>query len=243
MTKNLYIFSYGLSFSQITLETIAVFKKCDIVYCPVMDKITAEHFTEMFPELGPKIKPFKLSRQKETERIVLGAFRSSNTVGFLTFGNPAFLNGNLHELAGAAARKGIRTAFFSAVSSIDALITLFKLNIENELRLIDISRIRETTVLTPDINTMFFSVNRLNFPEESKRKKMFLTKIAGAYAPDSPVYLAACCANMDNSASVLTGTAGALKSMIAKADPRQTLFIPAASRDHYWQKSFYSEPF
>jgi hypothetical protein len=230
MTKNLYIFSYGLKFSHITRETLEVFKKCGVVYSPVLDSKSAERFSAKFPDLGRKLKLIELDRRKGMEKTVLDGFKTHDTVGFLTFGNPAFLNGNLHGLARAAESKKITVTFLEAVSSLDALINLFKLNLENELRLIDVSRLNKDTVLTPGANTMFFSLNRLNAPGEAARKRMFLAKVAKAYAPGAAVHLAACCTGEAGGSSLLTGKAGGLAALLAGAGANQTLFIPANSR-------------
>ncbi len=230
MTKNLYIFSYGLKFSHITRETLEVFGKCGIVYTPVFDAVTAARFTAKFPNLGRKLRLIKLDSRKGAEKTVLDGFNGRAAVGFLTFGNPAFLNGNLRALAKAAERKKITVTFLEAVSSVDALINLFKLNLENELRLIDASRINRATVLTPGANTMFFSLNRLNAPEEAVRKKLFLSKVSHAYAPGAAVHLAACCTGDGGGSSLLTGKAGGLKALLAGAGASHTLFIPANSR-------------
>ena len=124
------------------------------------------------------------------------------------------------QRARAAEARKISVTFLEAVSSLDALINFFALNLENELRLIDASRLNKGTALTPGANTMFFSLNRLNDPAEAARKKLFLAKVAGAYPAGATVHLAACC----------TGEAGGLGALLAEAGANHTLFIPANSR-------------
>lgn len=233
MKKNLYIFSYGLKQAHITLETLGALRKCGVVYTPAVDKISAAKLEKLMPDL----KHIDGMSEKETIRSVLGGFKSHNTVGFLTYGNPMFINGYQHTLAAAASRREIRVKFFEAVSSIDALMTLFNLNLMNELRLIEISRLREETILTPGIDSMFFSAYQLHAPEMMRRKELFLSKAAAAYPADAAVYLAACCVGERGADSfILKSSVKELRSLLGKADKKHTLFIPAAGgrKETYW---------
>jgi len=236
--KTLNIFSYGLKFSHITLETIEAFKTCGVVYCPVFDKVMAAKFSAKFRELGPKLELFSWTGQAHMDKLVLAGFAAQSTVGMLTFGNPAFLNQPFHKLAETAAARGIQTVFFNAVSSIDALITLFRLNLENELRLVETTRFTKKTVLTPGVNTMFFSIHD-GSPAGRRSKQVFLSRLSAAYRADAAVYLAACGAGENGEDSLLKSTVGELALLLGRATEKHTLFIPADSWRREGRNNFY----
>jgi len=226
--KKLYIFSYGLYPEQITLETLAAMRQCGVVYTHCLDKATAAQFSRQAPGM-------KLTRglnREETVKAAVTALVKHDTVGFLTYGNPLFLNQTAAEVMKAAARKNAEVRVFAGVSSFDALINLFALNKYSPrgLRLVDAAFSAENPVFTPDMDTLIFVPDVLNLPENSARRKNFVAAALKAYPETARVCLADCACISSRSAKVIKGDIGGLAGLLKKINERHTMFIPAVKR-------------
>ena len=133
--KKLYLFSYGLYPGQVTLETLAAMRRCGAVYTHCLDKATAGQFAK----LAPGLKLTAGLGREETAAAAVSALEKHDTVGFLTYGNPLFLNQTAAAVMKAAAGKKAAVSVFAGVSSFDALVNLFNLNKYSPrgLRLVD----------------------------------------------------------------------------------------------------------
>ena len=224
--KKLYIFSYGLYPWQLTLETLAAMRECGAVYSHCLDSQTVRQFLKIVPGLN-------LIAGMDSDAAVLAAtqgLEKYDVVGFLTYGNPLFLNRSATELAAAAGKKAEVTVF-AAVSSFDALINLFNLNSFSTrgLRLVDTASSLEQHDFTPDIDTLFFVPYALNRPGNAAAKKKFIAAAARAYPESAQVYLADCASVVCRSPKVVKSTMRGFSMLLSGLNERHTLFIPAVA--------------
>ncbi|OGR74958.1 MAG: hypothetical protein A2X32_10595 [Elusimicrobia bacterium GWC2_64_44] len=226
--KKLYIFSYGLYPGQVTLETLAAMKECGAVYTHCLDAATAARFAGLAP--GLKLNT-GLSREA-TAKAAVAALSKFDTVGFLTYGNPLFLNQTAAEVMKAAAAKKAAVRVFAAVSSFDTLVNLFNLNkfSPRGLRVVDAAASIDAPHFTPEMDTLIFVPDVLNLKSNAAAKKKFLAAAKAAYPPSAPAYLADCASISAAEAKVIKGTVGALASLLKKVNERHTLFLPAVKK-------------
>jgi len=223
--KQLYIFSYGLYPGQLTLETLAAMKECGEVYSHCLDAVTAEKFRKFTPGL----KLIAGLDPRGTAQAAVSGLEKHDTVGFLTYGNPLFLNQTTAELQKAAAEKKARVKVFAAVSSIDALVNLFNLNkySKDGLRLADATALVDRLVLTPKMDTLLFVPYLLNLPGNDWLRNKFIKAAQKAYPAGAPVYLADCASISARAPRVIKGKMSSLRPLLAKLNERHTIFIPA----------------
>lgn len=224
--KKIHIFSYGLYPGQFTLEALAAIKECGEVYTHCLDKTTAERFAG----LAPKLKLNTGMDRVQTAGAVAAALARHDTVGFLTYGNPLFLNQTAAELIKAAAARKAAVRVFAGVSSFDALVNLFNLNkfSPRGLRLVDAAASIDAPSFTPDMDTLVFVPDVLNIGGNSAARKLFIAAAAEAYPADAPVYLADCGSISGREPRVVRGKISGLVSLLKKVNKRHTIFIPAA---------------
>lgn len=223
--KKLYIFSYGLYPGQVTLETLLAMRECGEVYSHCLDAASARQFRRYAPRL-------RLTGRLGLERTaaaVAAALGKHDTVGFLTYGNPLFLNQTAPLLAAAAARRRAEVRVFAAVSSFDALVNLFGLNPFSPagLRLLDAGTWSAAQRLHPEMDTLVFVPDRLRGPGAAGRLEAFIEAARAAYPGAAPAFLADCYASENSRHRTVAGTAGGLRALLARAGERTTLFIPA----------------
>ncbi len=223
--KQMLIFSYGLRPGQVTLETLAAMRKCGVVYSHCLDADTARQFRGYARRL---LLTGRLGLEGTAEAAA-AALEEHDTVGFLTYGNPLFLNRTVSLLSAAAARRKAQVRVFPAVSSFDALVNLFDLNKFSlrGLRLVDAAASLDAPSFDPGMDTLVFVPYVLNLRGRAAARKKFLAAAAAAYPPDAMACLADCYAAEGGRDRVLSGTVGDLRRLLAKARETSTLFIPA----------------
>ncbi len=223
--KKLYIFSYGLYPGQVTLETLAAMRRCGAVYTHSLDKATARKFEG----LAPGLRLTAGLDRRGTALAAIAALENNDTVGFLTYGNPLFLNQTAAEVLKAAAGVKAEVRVFAAVSSLDALVNLFRLNrfSTRGLRLVDAAASIDKPFFTPDMDTLVFVPDVLNLPANGACKKRFIAAAVKTYPRAAAVYLADCASIANRSDRVIKGKIGALAVLLAKVNERHSLFIPA----------------
>jgi hypothetical protein len=225
--KKVYIFSYGLQSSHITLETLAAMRECGVIYTHCLDAASARHFSR----LAPGLKLLNGLDRRRTARAAVAGLKKHDTVGFMTYGNPLFLNQTAAEVMAAAAEKKAQCRVFAAVSSFDAMVNLFNLNNFSlrGLRVVDTATSMDRGDFTPDMDTLFFVPYALNRPANAAIKKRFIAAAAKAYPPSARVYLADCASVAFDEPRVLKGHMGAFGPLLAKLNERHTLYIPAVA--------------
>lgn len=224
--KKLYIFSYGLYPWQMTLETLAAMRECGAVYSHCLDG----HTVSQFRKIAPGIKLVPGTDRDSAVKAAARGLEKHSVVGFLTYGNPLFLNRSAADLAEAAGKKA-EVRVFAAVSSFDALVNLFNLNSFSTrgLRLVDTASALDLPDFTPDIDTLFFVPYALNRPGSAAARKKFVAAAAKAYPVSAQVFLADCASVVCREPRVVKGVIGGLGKLLSRLNDRHTLFIPAVA--------------
>jgi hypothetical protein len=226
--KELYVLSYGLHPGQMTLETLAAMRACGAVYSNSLDEASLRKFRRLVPE----IKLTSGLGHRGTAREVAKGFARHDKVGFLTYGNPLFLNRSAAEVMAAAKARGAAVTVFPGVSSFDAIINLFNLNKYSTrgLRLVDLASASDLHFFTPEMDTLFFVPDVLNLPASAGRKRRFLAAAARAYPPSAPVYAADCVSISNEKTRVEKCRVGGLAGLFGRLNERHTIYIPAAAK-------------
>jgi len=227
----LLLCSYGLRPEQISIETIAQLRSCDMVFSNSLNQADAERFK-------PYCRKLCAMEGCSWEALmgrVFKAFSNKNKIAFLTYGNPFFLT-PAAILAKKAARRGIDFKVMEGVSSFDAIINHLRLGeyAPDGLRLVNLgdSFVDKTRKCTPSMDTLFFSLWRLNVKGNSGIKKNFVKELSSAYGPVHPVVI------IDHPHSVKT-TIALLGHMMDKVCLTTTIYVPAVMQNRYRRlKSF-----
>jgi len=223
--KLLYIFSFGMKPSQITLETLAALKKCDVVFSHCLDGREGDF-------ISGACKEFRMLRGLnglQISGLVKKAFLTRATVGFLTYGNPFFLNATTALINAEMKKAGICVRVIPAVSSFDAIINLMDLNrySTSGLRLVDVAAVRKDVPLTPEMDTLFFVIGDLNLKGNGRYREKFFEKLKKTYSREHSVFLVNCARIGAESGRLMRTSVARLKKTFNKADEVTTLFIPA----------------
>jgi hypothetical protein len=223
--KKLCVFSYGLHPYQMTLETLAAMRGCGAVYTNSLDPASLPSFRKLTP--GIKLTG-RLSHRGTALEVAKG-FSKHDKVGFLTYGNPLFLNRSAYEVIRAAREKKAEVEVLPAVSSLDALINIFDLNKYSPygLRLVDAAASSDRHFFFPEMDTFIFVPYILNMPVCTGRKRKFLAAAAKAYAASAPVYLADCASISNTKTTVEKSTIAGLPALLEKLKQSHTLYFPA----------------
>ena len=233
--KTLYIFSYGLRPSQITLETLAALKKCDLVFSHSLEGGTGDFISKA-------CKEFRLLRELNQRQIVSSvkkAFLTCRTVGFLTYGNPFFLNATTALINTEMKRAGICVRVMPAVSSFDAIVNLMDLNkySTSGLRLVDVAAVMEDIPLTPEMDTLFFVIGDLNLKRNCRHREKFFKNLKKTYPGIQSCVLINCACIGDGSGRLIKTSVARLNKAFNKVDKVTTLFIPAVANNAIGKKA------
>ncbi|OGS28573.1 MAG: hypothetical protein A2218_05015 [Elusimicrobia bacterium RIFOXYA2_FULL_53_38] len=228
--KTLIIASFGLEPKHITLETLAALKKCDAVFSDCLDGAGGAgefirracvnfEFLRGFPGRGIA------ARLNE-------AFIRHDTVGFLTYGNPCFLNPATTLISGIMAAAKVKVSILPAVSSFDSIVNLLDLNkfSLSGLRLVRSVEDMEEMLFVPEMETLLFLPGHLNRKENEKHKKRFLNSLRSAYPGEHAVFLInrPC---MDSGGGLIKTTVSGFENIFDKVDKATTVFLPAAAEN------------
>lgn len=224
--KKLYIFSYGLHPGQVTLETLAAMRECGAVYSHCLDAAVKKQFSRF----ARRLTAVDGRDRRGAAQAAVRALEKYDTVGFLTYGNPLFLNRTADALIEAAGKKA-EVKIFAAVSSFDGLVNMFNLNKFSPpgLRVADTAALLHKPVFTPDTDTLFFVPYALNLPGNESCRAAFAAGLKAAYPPSAPVYLAECGAVSQQDKAV-TGRVSGIAALLNRVNERHTLFVPAVRR-------------
>jgi precorrin-2 methylase len=223
--KTLIIASFGLQPKHVTLETLAVLKKCGVVFSHCLEKggkdLLARSCTEFESLRGLSLE--------ETAGKVKKAFSAYDTVGFVTYGNPFFLNATTalinREMAGA----GISVTVLPAVSSFDSIVNLLDLNkfSLDGLRLVDTAAAMKAMRFTPEMDTLFFVVGDLNLKGNEKYRAAFLKGLEVNYPAQHPLTVINCPAPEAEAGRLLKTTVSKFKTVFSKVDIVSTILVRA----------------
>jgi len=226
--KTLLFASYGLEPKHITLETLAALKKCGVVFSHCLDGGKGDFIAKACPNF----KSLRGLSIEKTAARVKAAFSACDLVGFLTYGNPFFLNATAVLVKRAAEAAGIKVKVLPAVSSFDAIVNLMDLNEFSRagLRLVDASAAAakaDGLTFTPEMDTLFFVLGDLDFSSGRGAGAAFLKGLGAAYPKDHPVSIINCPTIEDAEGRLVTAAVSRLKTAILKADKVSTILVPA----------------
>jgi hypothetical protein len=224
--KKLYILSYGLHPGQATLETLAALRECGEVHTHCLEGAAKNQFSRF----ARRIVCSPGHDRKGAAEAAVKALARHDTVGFLTYGNPLFLNRTAEELI-LAARGKAEVRVFAAVSSFDGLVNMFNLNKFSPagLRVADTAALLHAPVFTPEMDTLFFVPYALNLPGNESCRAAFAAGLKAAYPPAAPVYLAECGAVSEKDKAV-KGRVSGIAALLARVNEKHTLFVPAVRK-------------
>ena len=225
--KRLVICSYGLEPKHITLETLAALKKCGAVFSHSLEGGSGDFIAQscaQFENLRGLDGPGIAARLKE-------AFEEHDTVGFLTYGNPFFLNAATVLIKAGMAAAKVKVSVLPAVSSFDSIVNLLDLNKFSltGLRLVDAAASLAALLFTPEMDTLFFSAGVLGPGRGNKRRAEFLKGLAAAYPGGHPVSIVNCPCIGNASGRLIKTTVSRLGGVFAKVNNVSTILVPAVN--------------
>lgn len=223
--KTLIMASYGLQPKQVTLETLAGLKECGIVFSHCLDR----GGNDLIARSCAKFEPLRGLSLDETAARVKKAFSTHDTVGFITYGNPFFLNATAAKINREMASAGVGVTVLPAVSSFDSIVNLMDLNKFSlaGLRLVDTAAAMKEMRFTPEMDTLFFVVGDLNLKGNEKYRESFLGGLIKAYPGAHSVRIINCPAIEDAAGRVVATTVSELKTVFSKADKASTILVTA----------------
>lgn len=224
-SKTLIIASYGLQPKHVTLETLAVLKKCGVVFSHCLDR----GGNDPLARSCARFEPLRGLSLTETAGRVKKAFAGHDTVGFITYGNPFFLNATTALINKEMAAAGISVTVLPAVSSFDSIVNLLDLNkfSLDGLRLVDTAAAMERLKFTPAMDTLFFVVGDLNLKGNEKYRAAFLKGLEGTYPARHPVTIINCPTIENDAGRLIRTTVSKFKAAFSKADLVSTILVPA----------------
>jgi len=225
--KRLVICSYGLEPKHLTLETLAALKKCGAVFSDSLEGGAGDFIARAcaeFENLRGLSAPGITARLKE-------AFAGHDNVGFLTYGNPGFLNATTALIKAGMAAAGVKVSVLPAVSSFDSIVNLLGLNKFSlaGLRLVDMAACMDDLRLTPELDTLFFVAGDLNLKGNDKWRAAFLKGLAAAYPGGHPLTVVNCPCIGNVSGRLIKTTVSRLGGVFAKVDKASTILVPAVT--------------
>lgn len=223
--KTLIVASFGLQPKHVTLETLAVLKKCGLVLSHCLDKGGRDLLARSCPNFE-SLRGLSLS---ETAAKVRKAFSAHDTVGFITYGNPCFLNATTALINKEMAAAGIEVAVLPAVSSFDTIVNQLDLNkfSLNGLRLVDTAAAMKEMKFTPAMDTLFFVVGDLNLKGNEKYRAAFLKGLSENYPATHPVTVINCPTIEHEAGRLLETTISKFKTVFPQADLVSTILVRA----------------
>ncbi|MEI7529574.1 MAG: SAM-dependent methyltransferase, partial [Elusimicrobiota bacterium] len=188
--KRLIICSYGLEPKHITLETLAELKKCGVVFSHSLEAGAGGL-------VARSCKKFECLRGLTAAGITASlkkAFAEHDTVGFLTYGNPLFLNATTALIKAGMAAARVKVSVLPAVSSFDSIVNLLDLNKFSlaGLRIVDLAACMDDLRITPEMDTLFFVAGDLNLKGKEKYRAAFFKGLAAAYPGAHPATIVNC---------------------------------------------------
>ncbi|MBI4351884.1 MAG: hypothetical protein HY550_10620 [Elusimicrobia bacterium] len=223
--KTLIIASFGLQPKQVTLETLAGLKRCGLVFSHCLERGGKDLLTRSCPGFV-SLRGLSLAG---TAAKVKKAFSSFDTVGFITYGNPFFLNATAALINKEMAAAGINVTVLPAVSSFDSIVNLLDLNkfSLNGLRLVDMAAAMKALRFTPEMDTLFFVAGDLNLKGNGKCRSAFLGGLEENYPAGHPVTVINCPTIEDDAGRVIKTTVSKFKTVFPKVDIVSTILVPA----------------
>ncbi len=209
--KTLYICGFGLYEKQITLETIEIINKSEIVISPSIYRKSI--FSKKLISVG------KLPVEKIIE-LLNKLFKRYKTITFIVYGNPGFLNSITVDIKRVL--KDVNIFIIPAVSSFDCIINLLE-NLNLIKSNLIISNLNHSIDLNPKYDMLLFSGEVLKSKEKLEIfKKRFIKK----YHKRHYFFIIAVKDYFYNKNYLLKTTVKKLEKDIFKIEEMSTIYIP-----------------
>jgi hypothetical protein len=231
--KTLVLCSYGLRPEQITLETITELKTCDTVFAAGLNTKSAD----LLKTYCANFKSLPARNMKADAERVFRSFPGKSKVGFLTFGNPFFVNDIASLLCDRAESAGIAVKVLGGVSSFDMIANILRPRKypPEGLRIVDMSAIPDGRVKpAAGMDSLFFCMRFLEQKGNARRKERFIKSVTAAYGGSHPAVIIKCSRLACLGDKLVKTTVAGLKDALAAADEASTVFIPARKRGTYF---------
>jgi siroheme synthase len=126
MTKRsgrLVLCSYGLNVNQMTLETLAALRDCDVVYSQVL----SDESKRSLERVCPAIETLKISDLDGIVEFLISQVGSGRRVAYLTYGDPMILNQCCEMLAARCEKDGLDYRVYLGISYLNELLGVLRL--------------------------------------------------------------------------------------------------------------------
>jgi precorrin-6B methylase 1 len=220
--KKLFAVSYGLgSPAQLTLDALATLKSCDVVYANSADKTTEERLKS----LGISLRNYPGKSYEAILLDILTALNRCGKVGFLTYGNPFFMNPPMAGLL-AAASKVAEIDVLPGISSFDTLVNMFGLSAlrPEGILVLDLNFFIKKPRFAPGPDIFMFAPFRLKARANAAAKAKFLKALQAAYPPGFPLFLIKCSADPGR-VQILEGKVSSFPALLRRCREEHTLVL------------------
>jgi siroheme synthase len=120
---SLVLCSYGLSVNQITLETLAALRDCDVVCSEAL----SEGSRRALESICPPIEPLNGRRSDEIVESLISQVRKGRKVAYLTCGDPMVWNERCETLVARCEREGLDHRVYRGISYLNELLGILRL--------------------------------------------------------------------------------------------------------------------
>ena len=119
----LVLCSYGLTIHQLTLETLAALRGCDIVYCQSL----SDDSKRALERTCPPIEALNDRGMDDVVELLISQVRRGRKVAYLTYGDPMILNHCCERLAARCEREGLEYRIYPGISYLSKLFCALRL--------------------------------------------------------------------------------------------------------------------
>jgi len=220
--KNFIVASYGLADSgQITHESAQALKNCEVVFANSADGATEARLKT----LGLPLLNYPGKSYTAVLADILKRFKHCEKVGFLTYGNPFFMNPPMQDLLAAVA-KVAKVSVLPGISTFDMLVNMFGLSSlrPEGIRVLDLNFFMKKPLFIPGPDVFMFAPFRLNVRGNAAARGKFQRALSAAYPPGFPLFLVKC--NPDAARlEILEGKVSSFQELLRRCREEHTLVL------------------
>jgi len=224
----------GLRVEQMTLETLRVLKKCDVVFHDFLDGRAVARLRPLCRDLRDLNRLRADESEKATTDVILSALAPGRTVAFLCYGHPMVLQWTAVHLIRRCRADGIPCATVSAMTALDDILVDAGVPVMDlGLQLCLPNRALELDLpLLPHVPTAVMLLSHLWTVRGGVRK--FARYLGRYYRPDQPVIIVRSSRVVKDpvlrQATTLRGLAAALNRLPLKERFNASLLLPAGNK-------------
>ncbi|MBI3554154.1 MAG: hypothetical protein HY077_16780 [Elusimicrobia bacterium] len=226
----LWLFGVGIDRPyEITLDTITELKSCEVVFTQPDTREVRELLEAVYPGLRSvgdisRSSATNAERQEVVWRAVSAELGKGKKVGYVSYGHP-FLFGEGHVMAGRCKAAGYEYRVFTAVSSIDGMLTMLQKDLESvegEFHVLNAQSLLKTGRIEASAPNIVMGVNWVMGGDGFKK---FCGLLESAYPKDHPVFSLKCPDGSREGARQRIEV-GKLLASERELDPAASLYIP-----------------